>query len=142
MRGVTVRLMDRDSPAPAGDDVVMPAPTTTHSSHHLPTGTISTTIKTTYERTSDETVQTATTDHAGRIRIYIPRNKLASKAGNKVVQTTRLNVDTDKETTGTIRTPVSRRVRTSTSASRAPMEPSWILSRSPPASSSTSSPPA
>ncbi|QOY85585.1 hypothetical protein [Paludibaculum fermentans] len=107
MRGVTVRLMDRDSPAPAGDDVVMPAPTTTHSSHHLPTGTISTTIKTTYERTSDETVQTATTDHAGRIRIYIPRNKLASKAGNKVVQTTRLNVDTDKETTGTIRTPVS-----------------------------------
>lgn len=107
MKGVTVRLMDRDSPAPAGDDVVLPGPTTTHSSHHLPTGDISTTIKTSYERTGDETVQTTTTDFTGRIRIYIPRNKLVSKAGNKVVQTTRLNLDTDQETTSTRRTPVS-----------------------------------
>lgn len=107
MKGVTVRLMDRDAPAPAGDDVVLPGPTTTHSSHHLPTGDISTTIKTSYERTGDETVQTTTTDSTGRIRIYIPRNKLVSKAGNKVVQTTRLNLDTDQETTSTRRTPVS-----------------------------------
>lgn len=105
MSGVTVRLMDRDSPAPAGDDVVFPAPTTTTTGHHLPTGDVVTTVKTTYQRTGDEMIRQGTTDHSGRVRLYIPRDQLANKGGNKVVQTTRLNLDTDKETTSTRRTP-------------------------------------
>lgn len=104
MNNVAVRLMDRDSPAPARDDVIFPAPTTTTTSHHLPTGIVATTVRTTYERTSDQTVRQAMTDHTGRIRIYIPRNQLASRGGNKVIQTTRLNLDTDQETKSTRRT--------------------------------------
>ena len=106
MKGVRVRLIDRDSPPPAGDDVTLPGPSTRHSSSHTPAGDFAITTKTHFERTSDETFREGTTDHAGRVRIYIPRDKLASKAGMKVVQTTRVNLDTDVETTSTRRTPV------------------------------------
>ncbi len=108
MKGASVRLMDRDSPVPAGDDVTLPSgTTTTHTGHHLPTGDIAITTKTHYERTSDESFGEATADYAGRIRFYIPRDRLASKAGNKVVETTRVNLDTDQTTTSTRRTPVA-----------------------------------
>ena len=45
-------------------------------------------------------------DRSGRIRIYIPRDKLKSKAAMMVVKTTRENVETEKVTTSTQQTPV------------------------------------
>jgi hypothetical protein len=106
MQGVQVQLMDRDSPAPEGDDVTLPGPSTTQSSQPTPGGGVVITKRTRFVRGSDETFRQVTTDHAGRIRIYIPSDKLASKAGSKVVETTRLNVDTERETTSTVRTPI------------------------------------
>jgi hypothetical protein len=106
MKGATVRLMDRDSPPPAGDDVTFPPPSTTTRGQNTPQGPVAITTETRFERTADQTFGEATTDHAGRVRFYIPRGKLASKAGSKIVKTTRLNLDTDKETTSTRRTAV------------------------------------
>ena len=106
IRGARVRLMDRDSPAPDGDDVTFPAPRTTHSTSSTPVGDFAITTVTRFERTSDETFRDVTADRNGRVRIYIPRDKLASKAGSKVVETTRLNLDTDEETKGVRRTAV------------------------------------
>ncbi|HEX8178343.1 MAG TPA: hypothetical protein VF525_02255 [Pyrinomonadaceae bacterium] len=100
-------LLDRDAPPPTGDDVTLPGPSTTHSSRHTPVGDFAITTKTHFERTPDETFREATTDHAGRVRFYIPRDKLASQAGVKVVETTQLNLDTDRETTSTRRTAVA-----------------------------------
>lgn len=95
MRGVRVRLMDRDSPQPAGDDVTLPNPTTVTTAHQTPAGTFSVTTHTRYERSADEQFREATTDHAGRVRIYIPHDALGSRAATKVIETTRLNLDTD-----------------------------------------------
>ena len=106
MKGATVLLMDRDSPAPTGDDVTPPAPSTTSTGQQTPLGPVVTTKRTRFERTPDQRFGEAVTDHAGRVRFYIPRDKLASKAGDKVVETTRLNLDTDQQTTSTRRTPV------------------------------------
>lgn len=106
MKGARVRLMDRDSPAPAGDDVTLPAPTTTHSGSHTPAGDFAITTETRFQRTSDETFGDVIADRSGRIRIYIPRDKLRSKAAMKVVKTTRVNLETDHETTSTRQTPV------------------------------------
>jgi hypothetical protein len=98
--------MYRDSPAPAGDDVTLPAPTTTHSGSHTPAGDFAITTETRFQRTSDETFGDVIADRSGRIRIYIPRDKLRSKAAMKVVKTTRVNLETDHETTSTRQTPV------------------------------------
>lgn len=106
LKGASVRLMDRDFPALAGDDVTLPPPSTTQTSHQTPQGVIVTTTTTRFERTADEVFREATADHTGRVRIYIPRDKLASRGGTKVVETTRLNPDTDRETTSTRRTAV------------------------------------
>jgi hypothetical protein len=106
MKGAQVRLMDRDSPAPAGDDVTLPGPSTTTSGQSTPAGDFAITRRTHYERTADEIVREATTDHTGRVRIYVPHDELASQAGSKVVETTRVNLDTEEETTSTRRTPV------------------------------------
>jgi hypothetical protein len=106
MRGARVRLMDRDSPPPAGDDVTLPGPTKTQTGHHTPAGNFTITTATSFERTADEMFREDTTDRAGRVRFYVPRDKLASNAGVKVVETTRLLLDTDEETTTTQRTPV------------------------------------
>ena len=97
MQGVGVTMMDRDSPAPAGDDVALPAPTTRTTSHQTPNGLIATTTKTRYERTADEAVRQGTTDHSGRVRMYIPWDGLATRAGVKVQEIQRWNVDTDEE---------------------------------------------
>lgn len=97
MRGVGVTMMDRDSPAPAGDDVVLPAPTTRTTAHQTPNGVIATTTRTTYERTRDEAVRTGTTDYSGRVRMYIPWDGLATRGGVKVEEIRRWNVDTDDE---------------------------------------------
>ena len=106
MKGARVRLMDRDSPAPAGDDVTLPGPTTTHSGSQSPAGDFAITTETRFQRTSDETFGDVIADRSGRVRIYIPRDKLVSKAAMKVVKTTRVNLDTDQETTSTRQTPV------------------------------------
>ena len=106
MNGARVRLIDRDSPAPSGDDVSLPGATTKTSSSQTPFGDFAITTKTHFERTADETFREVTADRTGRVRIYIPRNKLGSKAANKVVETTRLNLDTEEERTTTTRTPV------------------------------------
>jgi hypothetical protein len=60
-----------------------------------------------FERTADETVRDIKADRNGRVRIYIPRDKLVSKAGVKIVETTRVNLDTDKETKSVQRTSVA-----------------------------------
>ena len=106
MKGARVRLLDLDLPPPAGDDVTLPGPSTTHSVSETPAGTFEVTTETRFERTADETFGEGTTDHTGRVRIYIPRDKLGSKAGMKVVKTTRVNLDTERETTSTRRTAV------------------------------------
>lgn len=106
MKGARVQLMDRDAPAPIGDDVTLPGPTTTHSGSHSPAGDFAVTKETRYVRTSDETFGDIIADRSGRVRFYIPRDKLVSKAGMKVVKTTRVNLDTDQETTSTRQTPV------------------------------------
>jgi len=107
IRDARVRLMDRDSPPPDGDDVTFPAPTTKRSSSHSPVGDFAITTVTHFERTADETVRDIKADRNGRVRIYIPRDKLVSKAGVKIVETTRVNLDTDKETKSVQRTSVA-----------------------------------
>ena len=107
IRDARVRLLDRDSPPPDGDDVTFSAPTTKRSSSHSPAGDFAITTVTHFERTADETVRDIKADRNGRVRIYIPRDKLASKAGVKVVETTRVNLDTDKETKSVQRTSVA-----------------------------------
>jgi hypothetical protein len=111
MRGARVRLIDKDFPPPAGDDVTLPGPSTAESIAHAtsdkPISHFKVTTRTHFERTADETFRDLIADRNGRIRIYIPRDKLLSNAGRKVVETTRLNLDTDKETTSVMRTPVS-----------------------------------
>lgn len=106
MKNARVRLMDRDSPQPAGDDVNLPGPTTTRRSQQTPAGNFSITTETRFASTTDEMFREATADRNGRVRFYIPRDKLGSKGGVKVVETTRLNLDTDKETKSTQRTSV------------------------------------
>jgi hypothetical protein len=106
MRGARVRLIDRDSPAPSGDDVTLPGPTTKHSTRHSPAGDFEVTTVTHFERTADETFREVITDRSGRIRIYIPRDKLISKAATKVEEITSVNLDTDKETKSVRHTPV------------------------------------
>jgi len=107
IRDARVRLMDRDSPPPDGDDVTFPAPTTKRSSSKSPAGEFAITTVTHFERTADETVRDIKADRNGRVRIYIPRDKLVSKAGVKIVETTRVNLDTDKETKSVQRTSVA-----------------------------------
>ena len=107
MRGARVRLIDRDSPAPSGDDVTLPGPTTKTSRRHTPTGDFATTTVTHFERTTDETFRDVVADRAGRVRIYIPRDKLVSKGATKVEEITTLNLDTDEETKSVRRTPLS-----------------------------------
>jgi hypothetical protein len=107
MRGVAVRLMDRDSPAPASDDVTLPGPSTTTSGQSGPTGDFAITTRTRYVRTADEVFGEATTDHAGRVRFYVPHDRLTSVGGSKVVETTRTNLETDEVTTSTTSTPVA-----------------------------------
>jgi len=107
IRDARVRLMDRDSPPPDGDDVTFPAPTTKRSSSHSPVGDFAITTVTHFERAADETVRDIKADRNGRVRIYIPRDKLVSKAGVKIVETTRVNLDTDKETKSVQRTSVA-----------------------------------
>ncbi|MCC6591115.1 MAG: hypothetical protein IT168_30800 [Bryobacterales bacterium] len=104
--GAKVRLMDRDSPAPAGDDLVLPGPKTATTGQHLPTGDFRITTKTSFQRTPDEALAEGTTDSSGRVRFYIPKDKLKTKGANKVVETTRTNLDTDEEIKSTRRTPV------------------------------------
>ena len=108
MRGVGVALMDRDSPAPAGDDVVLPPPSTRTTAHQTPNGVIATTTRTHYERSVDETVRQGTTDFTGRVRMYIPWDSLATRGGVKVEEIRRSNVDDadDEGTTSTRRTDV------------------------------------
>ena len=107
MKGARVRLMDRDNPAPEGDDVVMSTQTTTRTStSHSPIGDFAITTKTHFERTADEVFRDIVADRNGRIRIYIPRDKLRSRAGTKVVETTRENLDTEEVTTTTTRSAV------------------------------------
>jgi hypothetical protein len=98
--------MDRDSPAPASDDVTLPGPSTTTSGQSGPTGDFAITKRTRYVRTADEAFGEATTDHAGRVRFYVPHDRLTSVGGSKVVETTRTNLDTDEVTTSTTSTPV------------------------------------
>ncbi len=86
--------------------MTLPGPTTTHSSSQSPAGDFAITTETRFERTSDETFGDVIADRSGRVRFYIPRDKLVSKAAMKVVKTTRVNLDTDRETTSTKRTPV------------------------------------
>jgi hypothetical protein len=107
MKGASVRLMDRDSPAPAGDDVTLPGPSTRRRGQNTPQGPVEITTETSYSRTPDETFGQATADFSGRVRFYVPRGKLASRAGTKTVKTTRVNLDTDKQTTSTSRTAVA-----------------------------------
>lgn len=101
IRDAVVELMDRDSPAPPGDDVVFPAPTRRQSSH----GNVRTTVRTFYERSGDELLARGKTDSAGFVRLYVSKDDLQTKGGSKVVETTRLNVDTDQQTTSRVRTP-------------------------------------
>jgi hypothetical protein len=103
MPGVKARLMDRDSPQPAGDDVTLPNPTSVTTGHRTHTGEFSVTTHTRYERTPDEMFREATTDHAGRVRFFVPHDGLGSKAANKVIETTRMNLDTDEVRTTTRR---------------------------------------
>ncbi|MBI1354367.1 MAG: hypothetical protein GC160_08475 [Acidobacteria bacterium] len=105
MSGVSVKLMDRDAVSPAGDDVTLPPPSTSTSGQHTPSAQFAIVKKTHFERTADETFGEFTTDFAGRIRVYIPSDKLVSRGGNKVVETTRINLETGDETTTTRRTP-------------------------------------
>jgi hypothetical protein len=106
MRGARVRLIDRDSPAPAGDDVTLPGPTTKHSTRHTGTADFAVTTVTHFERTSDETFREVIADRSGRVRVYIPRDKLVSKAATKIEEVTSVNLETDKETKSVRRTPV------------------------------------
>jgi hypothetical protein len=110
IRGARVRLMDRDNPPPDGDDVTFPAPTTTRSSSSSPAGDFAITTVTHFERTPDETFRDITADRNGRVRIYIPRDKLASRAGTKIIEKTRLNLDTDQETKTVTRQAVAERL--------------------------------
>jgi len=66
-----------------------------------------TTTRIRYERTDDEIVRSGVTDHTGRVRFYIPRAELVTAGGNKVVETTRLNLDTGDSRTTIARTPLS-----------------------------------
>ena len=106
LKGARVRLIDRDSPPPDGDDVTLPGPTTKRTGSRSPAGNFSITTKTHFERTADETFRDTIADRNGRVRIYIPRDKLASQAGTKIVETIRENLDTDAVTTSVKRTPV------------------------------------
>jgi hypothetical protein len=106
MAGATVSLMDRDSPPPAGDDVTFPAPSTTTTATQTPQGPVAVTKRTSFVRTADERFAQVTADHAGRVRFYIPHDKLGSRAGTKIVETTRENLDTDEVTRTTQRTAV------------------------------------
>ncbi|HEU5131967.1 MAG TPA: hypothetical protein VFT26_07695, partial [Pyrinomonadaceae bacterium] len=107
IRGARVRLMDRDNPPPDGDDVTFPAPKTVRSGSSTPLGDFAITTVTHFERTSDETFRDSTADRNGRVRFYIPRDKLSSRAGTKVVEKTRENLDTEQITTTVTRTAVS-----------------------------------
>ena len=107
IRDARVRLMDRDNPPPDGDDVTFPAPKTVRSSSSTPLGDFAITTVTHFERTSDETFRDVTADRNGRARFYIPRDKLASRAGTKVVEKTRENLDTEQITKTVKRTAVS-----------------------------------
>ena len=109
MKGALVRLMDRDSPPPIGDDFVLPA-SQLALQHGAPGGTgptTTTTTRTRFERTSDEVVASTVTDQSGRIRIYLPHDQLGTQGGQKIVETTRKNLDTDAETTTVTKTPLA-----------------------------------
>jgi hypothetical protein len=97
LAGAKVRLIDRDSPVIANDDVTLPQPRTVTSSHTTPNGTISTKTTTSFERGANEVFKSVTTDRNGRIRIYLPRSSLESVGATRVVQTVRVGIDGEED---------------------------------------------